>query len=206
MAVRSYSLDSLIKSKYILSKALMEKIGEYRKEAIKKGFQSVMFGGKSEVEIVLSHNFSFDPEYYPVRQIYNGSYHFQKHYYPIIGDLKDSGEEYDCAIAIERLPETKYWVRNLAREPYASFWLPTSEDRFYPDFVVKLEDERILVIEYKGEHLQDTKDTKEKKNIGEFWEVASNGSCLFLLAVKRDEEGRDVHKQLLDKVKGATRS
>lgn len=48
------------------------------------------------------------------------------------------------------MKEVKYWVRNLAVQPRTSFWLPTSTDRFYPDFVAELVDGRVLVMEYKG--------------------------------------------------------
>ncbi|WP_246450542.1 hypothetical protein [Sphingomonas rhizophila] len=43
----------------------------------------------------------------------------------------------------------KHWVRNIVRGPHA-YWLPTSTDRFYPDFVAELIDGRMLVLEYKG--------------------------------------------------------
>jgi len=41
-------------------------------------------------------------------------------------------------------------------------WLPTSTDRFDPDFVASLKNGRILVVEYKGELWVDTTDTREK--------------------------------------------
>jgi len=31
-----------------------------------------------------------------------------------------------------------------------SFWLQTSTDKFYPDFVCKLKDGRVVVVEYKA--------------------------------------------------------
>ncbi len=43
---------------------------------------------------------------------------------------------------------------------------------------------------------------QEKKNIGECWEEKSDGKALFLMAVKRDEKGRSVYKQIEDKIKG----
>lgn len=55
-----------------------------------------------------------------------------------------NGEETACAIAIDEMDDVKWWVRNLERQPEASFWLPTSTDRFYPDFVAELTDGRIL--------------------------------------------------------------
>jgi type III restriction enzyme len=96
------------------------------------------------------------------------------------------GEEYDCAFAIENTKQVRYWVRNLSGQPRASFWLPTSTDRFYPDFVALLEDGRLLVIEYKGAAYVTKDDSKEKHLLGELWEAKSNGKGLFLMAEKED--------------------
>ena len=67
---------------------------------------------------------------------------------------------------------------------YLLFLLPTSTDKFYPDFVAMLNDGRILVVEYKGKHLIDAADTKEKLAIGKLWESKSAGKGLFLMAEK----------------------
>jgi type III restriction enzyme len=63
-----------------------------------------------------------------------------------------------------------------------------------------LNDGRIFVVEYKGEHL--VEGAQEKKNIGGLWEEKSDGTALFLMAVKRDEKGRRVYIQIDDKVRG----
>jgi type III restriction enzyme len=55
-----------------------------------------------------------------------------------------------------------------------------------------------LLVEYKGEHL--IEHDQQKKNIGERWEGTSKGEALFLWAVKKDEQGRGVHRQLQDKL------
>lgn len=114
-----------------------------------------------------------------------------------MGELDSKGEEFECARSIDTLPQVRHWVRNLATRPQTSFWLPTSTDRFYPDFVAELQDGRALVIEYKGEHLADTQDTKEKRNIGQLWAEKSSGKGLFLMAEKRDAQGRDTRAQIL---------
>lgn len=46
----------------------------------------------------------------------------------------------------------------------------------------------------------DTPDTREKANIGALWEERSKGKALFLMAVKEDDMGRDVYKQIEDKI------
>ena len=95
-------------------------------------------------------------------------------------------------------------MRNLERQPAASFWLPTATDRFYPDFVAELEDGRLLVVEYKGGLTAQTTDTAEKRLIGEKWEEKSAGRGLFLIVEKRDPLGRGVYEQLQAKISGRT--
>jgi type III restriction enzyme len=75
----------------------------------------------------------------------------------------------------------RHWVRNLERQPEASFWLPTSTDRFYPDFVAELTDGRLFVVEYKGADRYSNDDSREKRDIGSVWAAASNGRCHFVM-------------------------
>lgn len=50
--------------------------------------------------------------------------------------------------------------------------------------------------------LADTKDMKEKQNIGQLWAEKSGGKGLFLMAEKRDAQGRDVRTQIMSAVDG----
>ncbi len=77
----------------------------------------------------------------------------------------------------------RFWVRNVDRKTNA-FWLQLSGGRFYPDFVAMLTDGRVLVVEYKGEHLAE--DAKEKQMVGDFWAEASDGQCLFVMPIGDD--------------------
>jgi len=87
--------------------------------------------------------------------------------------------------------QVKHWVRNLVRKEQASFSLPTRNGRFYPDFIIELNDGRILIVEYKGQHLIDNQDTKDKEAIGLLWAKKSNAQCLFVMV-----SGREVKQQL----------
>jgi type III restriction enzyme len=82
--------------------------------------------------------------------------------------------------------DVEVWVRNLERRVDSSFWLQTSTDRFYPDFVALLNDGRILVVEFKGEHLWSNDDSKEKRAVGELWAERSNGKCIFVMPKGKD--------------------
>jgi type III restriction enzyme len=81
-------------------------------------------------------------------------------------------------------------------------WLQTRRGKFYPDFVAELLDGRLLMVEYKGAHLATGEDTKHKAEIGDIWERNSNGEALFLMAVKKDANGLNVHEQIRAKIEG----
>jgi type III restriction enzyme len=51
---------------------------------------------------------------------------------------------------------------------------------------LEIEDGRVLVVEYKGEHLY--ADAEEKRAVGAVWEGRSNGKCLFVMPDGNDLE------------------
>ena len=87
-------------------------------------------------------------------------------------DGKPLGEEFQCAVQLDALEAVEVWCRNIARHPDA-FWLPKAEGRFYPDFVARLTDGRLMVVEYKGEDRSTNDDTKDKDRVGRLWAEAT---------------------------------
>jgi type III restriction enzyme len=102
-------------------------------------------------------------------------------YRSILDPDQSDGEEFQCAVQLDSSDRVEVWVRNLERRPVSSFWLQTPTDRFYPDFVARLTDGRILVVEYKGADRWSNDDSKEKRAIGELWAARSNGRCVFIM-------------------------
>jgi len=197
MKQRHIPLSDLFRFKFQLAKAVEQKIKACRKQGYATGYQTFLFGPKAHVETSFADGFAFDRSRpYDPTWSYQGAYQFKKHFFALPGELASNGEECDCAFLIDNLPQVKHWIRNLANRPLTSFWLPTSTDRFYPDFVAQLRDGRVFVIEYKGAHLIDTQDTKEKKNIGELWAAKSNGKGLFLMAEKKNSLGQNLKDQI----------
>ncbi len=196
-SVRRISLSDLLRFKYQLSKAIQQKIATYRQLAYSQSYQNCLFSPQAEVVTSLLGALNFEKLPYPTTDTYKGAYQFKKHFYGSIGDLASEGEEFECAQIIDTLSQVKFWVRNLSNRPQTSFWLPTSTDRFYPDFVVMLTDGRILVVEYKGADRLTNDDTKEKTNVGELWANKSDRQSLFLLASMRDQAGRTLKEQIL---------
>lgn len=202
-----HTLTKLIRARFQLADAIKAEIERLRKLAMEKGFQGRLFEmAVPTIEEAAQYSFSFDPGKYPARNLYQGSYEFERHFYPVIHDLREktgagrTAEEFRYAMAIDSHPMVKHWVRNIERQEQCSFWLPTSTDYFYPDFVAELTDGRVLVVEYKGEPYKTNDDSKEKKQVGHQWEKTSDGRCLFLFAVETDDQGRDVFKQIADKL------
>lgn len=204
---RGFTLTALVRARHLLARAIDSEIDRQRAAATERGFQRQLIAmtvAPTALDPLLS--FRFEPGRYPARNIYQGSYEFQKHFYPVIHQLREftagkrRTEEFQCARALDSHPKVKHWVRNIERQERTSFWFPTATDYFYPDFVAELVDGRVLVVEYKGEAYATNDDSREKRQVGEQWERTSDGRCLFLFALAEDDVGRSVEKQIADKI------
>jgi type III restriction enzyme len=189
MEGRGLTLEQLARQKYRLARAIERRVSDLRAEHAREAFQTLLSGlGPAIVEVSAERVFTLDEEHYAPSSLFEGAYRFKKHAFPRVGELASEGEELSCAITLDRMPEVDLWVRNLAKRVDTSFWLPTSTDRFYPDFVARLNDGRILAVEYKGEHLWSADDAKEKRVVGDLWAQRSHGTCLFVMPKGPDWE------------------
>lgn len=181
--------------RFSIRKLLEEKIEVLKDKAYKKNWQSILFNDNfPKVRVERNIEFTFNPSIYPAKRFYLGAVQFTKHFYSEVGDMNP--EEIFCAQCIDSNPKVETWIKNIEREPEYSFWLPTHEDKFYPDFVVKLTDGTFAAIEYKGEIYKTTDDSKEKDMLGKIWAEKSNNLCKFLMAVKIDELNRNLSTQI----------
>ena len=180
-------LNTLARMRFLLARRIHAQIADMRDVAAKAQFQQLVLDGGWKVEPDWTHTFKFEQGIYPAPagSRYAGRWEFKKHYYPVIAELKDKGEEFECARFIDRHPQVKHWVRNLEQEPFG-FCLPTSKGRFFPDFIVELMDERVAVIEYKGAHLRTLASEIEKCKVGELWAANSGGKCVFRFVYLED--------------------
>jgi type III restriction enzyme len=182
---RSFTVEELAFRKFRLRAALRNKLAE----GLRRAKQDAFDGALSEPEFFRVRD-EFAVEFklgrYAYDTAYNGSFTLNRHFFPVIGDLKPKGEEFECArIIANDLTDVKWWIRNTERKPH-SFWLQTSSDRFYPDFVAQLTDGVLVAIEYKGGHLASNLDSREKKQVGELWEARSGGRCRFVWVEDKD--------------------
>lgn len=166
--------------KYQLKRAILKKLNKILKESKNVSFKRFLKDGNfvtNEENI-----FRFTPNSYRPNED-SRSTNFKKHHYKYV-DKFDSNEEYECAKYIDNLPEVATWIKNISQDSKNSFWLQTSTDKFYPDFIIKLSNGKLIVAEYKGEHLKND-DTKEKEIIGKAWALQAE-NCGFLMLYKDD--------------------
>ena len=202
MNARGMHSSALMRTKFLLARKIRDKLESIRRKERETVYQRHLFSPEARVEVSFDHAFTFRHDMYRDQRRYRGRWKPRKHFLgadrvPAFDGVED-GEEFRCAQAIDSLPGLRYWIRNVARDP-ASFWLPTAAGRFYPDFVARLDDGRLLVVEYKGALLTDEPETREKRAIGTLWERGSGGEALFLMAEKT-VDGKDVRRQLIEKI------
>lgn len=201
--VRGLPLSQIMIARFALANKIKAKIDKARSDARNRTFQTTMFARDGRVMLDFDNGFEFTDNMYDGVPMYRGVYKFKKHYLgannvPLFDGAGEGGEEYKCAMAIDEIPQVKFWLRNASKHP-KSFWLPTSTDKFYPDFIAVLEDGRILVVEYKGGLTAQSDDTKEKALIGELWESQTDGKGLFMIAEK-NKLGLDTSEQIRKKI------
>ena len=189
MDSRGLDLEQLARQKFRLAKAVEKKIHGHRAEQRVKAYQTMLYGSEpADMVVDPDIALTFDEDRYAPNWFYEGGYRFSKHLFRMIGELKSEGEEFECAVFLDQMDEVQAWVRNLERRERSSFWMQTSTDRFYPDFVALLKDGRILVAEYKGADRWSNDDSKEKRAVGELWAERSGGKCLFVMPNGKDWE------------------
>ena len=199
---RGIALSVLWRAKFLLGRKLTEQINKMRAEEATKSYQQYLFAPEAKTEVSFENNkkFRFFDGMYDGQKPYKGTFSFPKHYLEIVPEIdgKDDGGETRCALAIDSLAEVKHWLRNISQHPN-SFRLPLAQGWTYPDFVVELNDGRILVVEYKGADRFDNPKEVKKRLIGQLWENSMNGKGLYIMAVK-DDNGKDVRTQIMNQI------
>lgn len=199
---RGIPVRTLIDWQYPLAARVRAKISGIRAEVRQQAHQMALFDATAVLGSDPSCVARFDAASYAnVPTTPTGAFRLKRHLLgadrvPLLdGDL--GGEEFRCAWTLDGLEEVDLWVRNLPKHP-ASFWLPRVQGRFYPDFVARLTDSRLFVVEYKGEHLVTAQEAREKDMLGRLW--ARRTGNLFL-TVRRMQHGIDPKSQMLNAIR-----
>jgi type III restriction enzyme len=190
LARDEFDLGRANRQKFLVRSLIDSEIRDLRQAALSTAYQTTFFsdGSEDRVRVGSDYLFEFHPDAYAPDKDYDGRYgdaDFRHHYYPRVGDF-DSEEEFLCACQLEQWAaqgRISFWVRNLVRKPISSFFLQQADGRFYPDFVCKLPDDTILVVEYKGGDRYDS--AKPDRDIGNLWAEMSEGKCRFVMVTEK---------------------
>lgn len=197
LATRGLAVRTLIDWQYQIAARIRWKLGEIRAAERRTARQAALFDEGAAPRVSTSASIRFDDTTYRTVPTHStGAFRFRKHLLgpdraPLI-DGSPAGEEFQCAWSIDALDEVAVWVRNVARHP-DSFWLPLVEGRFYPDFVARLADGRIFVVEYKGAMLATGADTREKTLVGQLWARTSGNA---FATIEKMRHGLDMAAQM----------
>lgn len=181
------------RQKFLLRELLENRIRALQQTALDSAYQKSLFGKRPGAYAAVSQDyvFEFPPHGYAPGRYDEGEYgpyFFKKHFYGQIGAF-DSREEFECACWLDQQAEhgrILFWVRNPVRRESCSFFLQRADGRFYPDFVCKLPDGKVLVVEYKGADRWDTPKVQQDRAIGELWASLSDDCCRFVMLKNRE--------------------
>jgi len=177
-------IGPLVLDRHRLAEALAQRIRQHREAERLAAFQSLLLP-ESELTVSTEVVIDFKAARYEPSWSYDGGHKFKKHYYATApGELHNTGEEFECAVFLDGLPEVQTWVRNLSKK--GPVWLRRATANFYPDFVCLLTDGRVLAVEYKGAHLVTADEAKEKAAVGAVWAARSDGKCVFVMPAGKD--------------------
>lgn len=194
---RGIAVRTMIDLQYPLATCIRAKINAIRAHVRRQWHQEALFGPDARSGDDPAATARFDLESYetvptqPTEAVRLRKHLLGPSRVPLLdGNL--AGEEFQCAWSLDGLDEVELWVRNLPKHR-SSFWLPKAEGRFYPDFIARLKDRRIFVVEYKGAHLVGAPDEREKTLLGNLW-ARQTGNVF--ATVQKMLHGRDVAAQL----------
>ena len=188
---RDLPLGKLARGRYLLKRAIEQRIRNSRLEAAKRG-QETLFALPDDVVVTPDAAFQFDPLVNPATAFYEGAWTPTRCYYSRMGKVND--DELECAQALDTMEGVRHWVRNGDSGQHA-FSLPLAGGNFFPDFVAELDDGHVFVVEHKGAHLVNDPGEQEKDLVGRHWASRSGNKCRFAM-VTQAKAGPSLAKQI----------
>ncbi|MCF7700921.1 hypothetical protein [Loktanella sp. M215] len=166
-----------------------------------------LFGNEAAPSISFDDGFRFFDGMFQGVRLYRGRQRFSKHFtgndqvpaFDGKGENGSEGEELQCAIVLDSIPDVKHWIRNVPKH-HNAFSLPRAGGFHYPDFVAELHDRRALVVEYKGQRGKSDPKEIESRNIGKKWQAVSGGKAIYC-RVEKELDGLDMREQILRAIK-----
>ena len=97
-------MRQLARQKFRLCNAIEAKIAKHRDAQARSAYNGLLFGaGKDSIEVTPDLCFEFEEGRYSPNLYYEGNFNFRRHYFRNIGELEAKGEEFECAVFIDKL-------------------------------------------------------------------------------------------------------
>ena len=186
-------LDALELNPYLYASRIKNKIVQLQTAYIREEFQKQIDAGK-----IICEPFYHFPQSMTVKHSLDKTY-VNTLYTGIDNDL--NAFEKDFVWKIQNLANIKWWQRNPVRGAGFCINGPTN---MYPDFLIMTKSGTLLVIETKGDQLQNSESLK-KLRLGKLWEAKTKSDKFkyFMVFQKKDieQEGAYTEDKFLELLK-----
>lgn len=171
---KPHSIEELSLNRFKLKESIQEAVYSIIEDYARNTFEKLLKSKAIDTDSAF---------YFPEKEILLSrlsSEHFQRHLFERAGYM--NGEETDFAMRLDVMENIVWWYRS--REKVDFYLQGWKAGKFYPDFIIKTKKGIYVVVEYKGEQLATSEDTKYKVELGNLWEELSKGACKFFLVEK----------------------
>jgi type III restriction enzyme len=166
-------IHDLLTRQSVYKEKFKQKIQHFADIHSEKSFKSLLEKGK----IIVEPTFSFSPLIIPK----NAHSSIGKSLYTAEGEMNDF--EKDIITKIASLPNVVFWHRNLGRGK--GFFINGFMSNHYPDFIVYTKNQHIVLLETKGEML-DNPESKAKNKLGRTWSNKAGNNYHYMMIFKRE--------------------
>lgn len=171
----SEQLDDLQQSPYLYAKKIDDKVSVLLAEHAAQRFTTLI----DQDKIVCDEEYTFDIEIAPTKTISSipNSLYAEEEYF-------DNDYERNFVMNIASKDNIEWWHRNIARHGFAINGAVTA----YPDLIVRTKSGKLLVIETKGDHLDNT-DSKIKALTGDKWASMAGRAFKYYMVFQTKDTG-----------------
>lgn len=161
-------IRDIINNEFIYIQKIKNKINDLSAAYSKQRFKILLDSN----EVFVKDNFSFNESINPI----NLSTAIGKSLYEREDTM--NGFEQDMIMTIATMDNVVFWHRNLTRSK--GFFINGYYKDHYPDFIVYTQKGNIVLIETKGDHL-DNDDSKDKNKLGKIWAEKSGENYKYFM-------------------------
>lgn len=164
----------IINNEYIYISKIKAKVKELETEYTKEQFQKLL----DTNNIVVKPSFKFQKELTHI----SPSSPIEKSLYELEASMNNFEQE--VILNIASLDNVMFWHRNL--EKGKGFALNGFDSNHYPDFIIYTRNKNLILIETKGDHL-DNNDSKAKNLLGKKWAEKSGDNFKYFMVFQKKE-------------------